>query len=305
MLTVERLHAICRVRSGPSRPAPRIQHRKADSDAPQPSLRCPSRGGLPQLGFRYVGISLEVRESLLDEALRVPNGRSRTIPVRRTGSPSGESEMRRGVMLLTVQRVTPSQRATRLQVSKLRVASSREWREAVLGNFDAFLVDHAGCERKASATAMSLVSHYPDRRVLVQEMTRLAREELEHFHQMLWLLQSRDLVLRRDDKDLYVQSLRREIRTGADHYFLDRLIVAGIVEARGCERFGQVAEALEPGKLRDFYREIARSESQHHGVFYRLARRYFDSAEVEARQSALLDREAEILSTLPVRPAVH
>ena len=64
---------------------------------------------------------------------------------------------------------------------KLRLASSKEWPEAVLGDFDAFLIDHAGCERKASATAMSLVSHYPDRRVLVQEMTQLAREELEHF----------------------------------------------------------------------------------------------------------------------------
>ena len=191
------------------------------------------------------------------------------------------------------------------KVSKLRVASSKEWREAVLGDFDAFLIDHAGCERKASATAMSLVSHYPDRRLLVQEMTKLAREELEHFHQMLWLLQARNLVLRRDDKDLYVQSLRREIRTGTADYFLDRLIVAGIVEARGCERFGQIADALEPGKLCDFYREIARQESQHHAVFYRLARQYFSSSEVDTRQAALLDRESEIIANLPVRPAVH
>ncbi len=85
---------------------------------------------------------------------------------------------------------------------KLRIASSKEWLEAVLGDFDAFLIDHAGCERKASATALSLVSHYPDRRELVQAMALLAREELEHFHQMLWLLQSRDLVLQRDEKDL-------------------------------------------------------------------------------------------------------
>ena len=58
-------------------------------------------------------------------------------------------------------------------MSKLRVASSKEWLEAVLGDFDAFLIDHAGCERKASATALSLVSHYPDRRELVREMVQL------------------------------------------------------------------------------------------------------------------------------------
>ena len=188
---------------------------------------------------------------------------------------------------------------------KLRIASSKEWLEAVLGDFDAFLIDHAGCERKASATALSLVSHYPDRRVLVQEMVQLAREELEHFHQMLWLLQSRDLVLERDEKDLYVQTLRREIRSGVEDYFLDRLLVAGIVEARGCERFGQVADALAPGRLRDFYLEISRSEARHHGVFHRLARRYFDPRAVDARQAELLDREAEILQALPVRPVVH
>ena len=109
----------------------------------------------------------------------------------------------------------------------------------------------------------------------------------------------------RDDKDLYIQGLRKEIRTGAEPYFLDRLLVAGIVEARGCERFGRVAEALDPGKLRDFYQDIARSESQHHGLFYRLARQYFDTGEVEARQHTLLDREAEIVANLPIRPAVH
>ena len=190
-------------------------------------------------------------------------------------------------------------------VSKLRTPSSQQWRDAVLADFDAFLIDHAACERKASATAMSLVSHYPDRQILVREMTTLAREELEHFHQVLWLLQARGLVLRRDDKDLYVKSLRQEIRRGAAHYFLDQLTVAGIVEARGCERFGQIADALPPGKLRDFYREIVRSEAQHHSLFYRLAREYFPPEEVDARQDILLDRESEIVSSLPVRPAVH
>ena len=188
---------------------------------------------------------------------------------------------------------------------KLRVDSSKEWLEAVFDDFDAFLLDHAACERKASATAMSLVSHYPDRALLVREMVELAREELEHFHQMLWLLQCRRLILRRDEKDRYVQQLRHQIRTGPEAYLMDRLLVGGIVEARGCERFGKVAEALSPGPLRDFYRDITRSESQHHVLFYRLARNYFDPRAVDRRQDELLDCEAEIVSALPTRPAVH
>ena len=191
-------------------------------------------------------------------------------------------------------------------MSKLRIASSDLWLETVLDNFDSFLLDHASCERKASATALSLISHYPDRRELVEQMMLLAREELEHFHQMLWIIHSRDLVLAPDAKDLYVQELRKEFRHGgSDAYFLDRLLVGGIVEARGCERFGRVADALDAGPLKDFYQDIARTESQHHVLFFNLARKYFDPAAVEARQDELLDREAEIIRALPVRPIVH
>ena len=103
----------------------------------------------------------------------------------------------------------------------------------------------------------------------------------------------------------YILLNARVLLDAAEEYFLDRMLVAGIVEARGCERFGRVADALAPGKLQDFYREICRSESQHHGMFYRLARRYFDNATVEARQDELLDREAEAIVALAIRPAVH
>ena len=115
-------------------------------------------------------------------------------------------------------------------MAKLKIPSSQAWLDAVLSDFDAFLLDHASCERKASAMALSLISHYPDRSVLVQEMMVLAREELEHFHQMLWLTQARGLVLLPAEKDLYVQALRGEIRRGQDEFFLDRLLVSGIIE---------------------------------------------------------------------------
>ena len=190
-------------------------------------------------------------------------------------------------------------------MSRLRVPSSRDWLDAVLGDFDAFLLDHATCERKASATALSLVSHYPDRAFLVQQMMLLAREELEHFHQMLWLTQAGGLVLRPDEKDLYVQALRKETRQGKGEYLLDRLLVSGIVEARGCERFGMVAEALDPGPMKSFYQDITRSESRHHVLFYHVARRYFDVDVVDQRQDELLEREADVLKALPIRAVVH
>ncbi|NOQ84941.1 MAG: tRNA-(ms[2]io[6]A)-hydroxylase, partial [Myxococcales bacterium] len=69
--------------------------------------------------------------------------------------------------------------------------------------------------------------------------------------------------------------------------------------------FGLVAEGLDPGALKDFYTEITRSEARHHGIFVRLAREYFPADRVEQRLDELLEGEAEIVDSLPLRPAVH
>jgi len=187
----------------------------------------------------------------------------------------------------------------------LKTATPPAWVKTVLSDFDAFLLDHAACERKASATALTFVSHYPDRKELVSAMIDLAREELEHFHQVYRRITERDLVLAADTKDPYVNRLVKEFRKGSDAYFLDRLLVAGIVEARGCERFGLLAEALSPGPMKDFYRDLTSSEARHRGLFLRLARIYFDTGSVERRLDELLDVEAAVVRELPLRPAVH
>ncbi len=126
----------------------------------------------------------------------------------------------------------------------LRTATPKAWLDAVFGDFDAFIVDHAACERKASATGMSFVVRYPDRPELIEPMIEFAREELEHFHIMYKLCAERGLSLAADYKDDYVNGLRSRVRTSRDEHLLDRLLVAGIVEARGCERLFLVAEAL-------------------------------------------------------------
>jgi tRNA-(ms[2]io[6]A)-hydroxylase len=188
---------------------------------------------------------------------------------------------------------------------RLKSKTSPAWVEAVLSDFDAFLLDHAACERKASATAMTLVAHYPDRVELVRHCIALAREELEHFERVWDTLTRRGLVLGPDTRSPYVNRLAKEYREGSDAYFLDRLLVAGIVEARGCERFGLVAAALPPGPLQDFYREIARSEIRHHELFLDLAREYFPPEVIQARLEELLTVEARVVADLPPRAAMY
>src|SRR5690606_34124386 len=164
-----------------------------------------------------------------------------------------------------------------------------------MSNFDTFLLDHTLCERKASAMGLSLVAKYPDRGEIVDDLIAFAREELEHFHIMYRVVAARGLVLPSDEKDQYVNELRRLVRTGQrDPLFLDRLLIPGIVEARGCERLNLVTEALDPGPLKDTYLEVTRAEARHHALFFRLARRYFEPEVVRRRADTLLDAEAEI-----------
>jgi tRNA-(ms[2]io[6]A)-hydroxylase len=187
----------------------------------------------------------------------------------------------------------------------LRYSTPEQWSSAVLNDFNAFLIDHAAAEKKASGMAMSMALHYRDKTLLVTEMIDLSIEELQHFKACVKLLHERGLKLMPDEKDLYVNSMRSFQRQAQDVGLLDRLLVAGIVEARGCERFGLVAEALAPGKLRQFYTAITQSEAKHQGLFVNLALNYFSDNLVAERLDELLDLEASLVSNLPIKSSLH
>lgn len=188
---------------------------------------------------------------------------------------------------------------------ELKFSTPLAWAEGVAESMDLFLPDHAAAEKKASSMAMGMVAHYPDKRELVIAMMDLALEELSHFRAVVKLMNERDLILQPDQKDAYVNALRKEIRHGKENYFLDRLLVAGIVEARGAERFGMIADALPAGRMKRFYRSITRSEREHQGLFVELAQLYFDPEGVQHRLDELLVAEGEIVSELPIRVALH
>ena len=122
---------------------------------------------------------------------------------------------------------------------------------------------------------------------------------------------SRQLQLQKDEKDPYVNQLRKQVRNGRDDYFLDRLLLGGVIEARGAERFGLVATALPSGEsaegdeLKQFYDAITRSEDRHQNLFIELAENYFPTDIINTRLNQLLDFEAQLVSSLPFRPALH
>jgi len=188
---------------------------------------------------------------------------------------------------------------------ELKYDTPFEWTEAVLADFDSFLQDHASAEKKASGMATSMLSHYPDRETLVRTMTDLAIEELFHFKEVLKLLTQKGLTLGNDKKDSYIKQMRGVFRGEPLKFFLDRLLLGAVIEARGCERFGLVGQALPEGKEKQFYIEIAESEEKHKNLFVELAYEYFDKAEVDERLEEILIFEAKVCESLPHRAALH
>jgi tRNA-(ms[2]io[6]A)-hydroxylase len=194
---------------------------------------------------------------------------------------------------------------TRMSKSPLLYLTPAAWTDAVLADFDSFLLDHAAAEKKASGMAISMLSHYPDRIELVSAMADLAVEELTHYREVVKWIHHRGLLTAPDQKDHYVLAFRKSIRQGRKEYLLDRLLIASIIEARGAERFALVAQALEPGALQKFYQSIARSEERHFELFLTLAGRYLDQNSIEQRWAELLETEAAIVAALPIRAALH
>ena len=188
---------------------------------------------------------------------------------------------------------------------ELRCSSPQRWLDAVLSDFDAFLLDHAANERKASATALNFVVRYPDRQQLIAPMIALAIEELQHFEAVHRLIAERGLRAGADEKDAYINQLLAEVHSSGEQRLLDRLVVGAVVEARGCERFGLIAGALPAGELQDFYRDITASEERHWAIYLELAAHWFDDATSAARLDSFLDLEAEVVAALPVQPKLH
>jgi tRNA-(ms[2]io[6]A)-hydroxylase len=189
--------------------------------------------------------------------------------------------------------------------SPLLFTTPDAWTQTVLSDFDRFLQDHAAAEKKASGMAISMLSHYPDHVKLVEAMADLAIEELTHYREVVKWIHRRGGFTAADEKDAYVIRFRESMRRGKEVYLLDRLLIAGIIEARGAERFALVAEALDAGPLKKFYQAIARSEERHFELFLELARLYFDKTVVTARWDELLEEESKIVAELPLRAALH
>jgi tRNA 2-(methylsulfanyl)-N6-isopentenyladenosine37 hydroxylase len=190
-------------------------------------------------------------------------------------------------------------------VLRLAAATDPAWTACALASLDDLLVDHAHCEKKAAGTAINLLFRYPQQGFLLDPLSRLAREELVHFEQVLAVLAQRGVPFAVQKPAPYAGRLRRETRSAEPARLLDILLCGALIEARSCERFGLLAERVPDPALRGFYRGLLAAEARHHGVYLELAERLASRPEVAARLDTLAQREAEILAGGPPLPRMH
>jgi tRNA-(ms[2]io[6]A)-hydroxylase len=176
----------------------------------------------------------------------------------------------------------------------LRCATPTVWLDAAVNDLETLLIDHANCEKKAAGAALSLMYRYIHRERMLMQLSKLAREELRHFEQVLALMQKRGIQYRHVSPSRYAGELRRPVRTHEPARLVDTLIVGAIVEARSCERFQALAPRLDP-ELADFYRGLEASESRHFEVYLGLAQSCAGDGVIDDRVDQFLALEALLI----------
>lgn len=187
----------------------------------------------------------------------------------------------------------------------LQSETPARWLEQVDRDLPAILIDHAHCEKKAAGTALNLIFAYVEDIELCREMTLIVNEELEHFQMVLELLAKRGIRFRRLKPSSYGRELNDLVRKQEPQKAVDRLLVAGLIEARSCERFNVLAAHVKDQELADFYRSLFESEARHHTTYTRLAKHFAPEAAVMARLDELAAAEAAIITRGEDLPRVH
>ncbi|GGC74388.1 tRNA-(ms[2]io[6]A)-hydroxylase [Marinobacter halophilus] len=162
-----------------------------------------------------------------------------------------------------------------------------QWIDSALANQDLLLIDHAHCEKKAASTALSLMYRYVDNTELLNKMSRLAREELRHFEQVLAIMTSRGVAYTHLTPARYAAGLRDIVRRDDPGRLVDVLVVGAIIEARSCERFAALAPHLDDA-LAEFYNSLLKSEARHYQDYLRLAE--------QANDGPVVDRLSDFLA---------
>ncbi len=185
----------------------------------------------------------------------------------------------------------------------LKLATDPRWVNLASLSIEEILTDHAFCEQKATTNCISIIQLYPERAFLVDKLIPIVNEEWSHFKMVLDELKKRKLKLGKQRQDKYVVALQKFLRKGGreEDRFLDRLLLAALIEARSCERFRLLSLDISDDDLKHFYHKLMISEATHYRLFIDIAEKYFEKDTVKVRWQEWLDYETKVLGELELR----
>jgi tRNA-(ms[2]io[6]A)-hydroxylase len=180
----------------------------------------------------------------------------------------------------------------------LRAATPAAWVAHACTLRDVLLIDHANCEKKAASTALSLMFAYAEDLDLAAKMSRLAREELRHYEQVAKMMGVLKVIPQRLAPGRYATRMRQLVSTGEPQREVDLMICGAFIEARSCERFAALGDAIG-APLCDLFRGLHRAEARHYQVYLGLAGRAAARAGVnlEQRIAAFAALEAQLITS--------
>lgn len=189
----------------------------------------------------------------------------------------------------------------------LKLLTDPRWANIAEGNLEEILTDHAWCEQKAASNAITLITQNSEHMDLVESLTEIALEEMEHFKQVVEIIKKRGYTLGRERKDDYVGKLVKFNKKDGSRNdaFIDRLLFAAMIEARSCERFRVLSLNLKDKELAKFYHDLMVSEANHYTTFLNFARKYTIDVDVEKRWKEWLEFEGKIIQSYGVAEAIH
>ena len=192
---------------------------------------------------------------------------------------------------------------------RLKLPTDPRWVNIAEKNITEILTDHAFCEQKAASAAISIIVQFPEYPELVDAMTELAREEMEHFQRVHDQLKKRGLKLGYERKDPYVGDLRtffKDKSGGRKQHLINTLLLAAMIEARSCERFRVLSENINDKELSEFYAELMRSEAMHYTMFLSFARNLGEGeVDVDILWSSFLEYEAQVMLKYGKTEQIH
>jgi tRNA-(ms[2]io[6]A)-hydroxylase len=178
----------------------------------------------------------------------------------------------------------------------LLCATPDQWIQNALDNQSLLLLDHANCEKKAASTALNLMFRYVGDFDMMHKMSRLAREELRHYEQVMQIMEKRNIAYEQITPGRYAGELRKIVRTHEPARYIDTLIIGAIIEARSCERFAKLAPHLDE-ELKTFYLSLLKSESRHYQDYLKLAKRAADGEDISERIHEFLEVEKKLIES--------